>query len=381
MSTHELLEDRLRQALRDGETALTAAPDLAEVSVARGRARVRRRNRLAVAAAAGGVAVVLGVGALVVPHGSSDDEPPAHRGDGTTGAVPAATWVGTLSEGDPPGVAYVGGTTVHLREHVLPFGDEGYVEVDPVGQTVVGTVVLGTRPDGSADAVLIAPDTTTQVVATTPTGGVRGAAVSPDGRFLAADGRVLDLSTSATSRLPRDAVAVTGWIPSGVTYVDRHRREHVWLPGDQPWSLDRLVWFPGHTGAGIALSGRCPLVVTVDGPGDVRESPRRCAAKDVLTVSPDGRWLVTKQLGVVDVADGSTRWLAGGPLAEPAAMSDGSTWSDDAHLVVAVPLPGPDPVDGRGALVRCDVTTGACDRATGPVETAAEHTIKVADAG
>ena len=368
----DVLEERLRQALRDGETSLTADPGLAVVTAARGR-NVLRRRRITTAGVIGAVAAVVAAGALVVPR-HAPTGPPVTGDDDTPASVRPGRWVTSLTAGEPPRTAYVAGTTVHVSGHVVRL--DGYAEVAPVGQSVVGTVLLGRRTGGSVAYLAVGSDGGVRVLATGPAGGVRGAAVSPDGRYLAHGGDVMDLTTlTDVARLPQAAAAVSGWIPSGVVYLDEGQHEWLWAPGGQPQALDRPVWFPGPTSAGIGLSGACPQVMLVDGPDDVSESARRCAAGDVLTVSPDGRWLVTKRLLVVAAGDGSSRWLAGGPLTSPNASSEGTAWEDDTHLLVSVPTAGTAAVDGVETVVRCDVVTGACERATGPLRTSGSHTV------
>jgi hypothetical protein len=374
--SRDVLEERLRQALRDGETSVMASADLAVVTAARGRGVLRRRRLIAAASLAGAVAVVLAVGAVLLPQRSPSGEPPATGSDDAPGSVQGDRWVMSLPTGASPRTAYVAGTTVYLPGHVVRLRQ--YVDVTPIGEAVAGTVVLGRQTEVSSEYLLIGSDGHSRAIAAGTANGATGAAVSPDGRYLAHGRDIMNVSTlSEVAHLPHDAVEVTGWTSAGVAYLDKDQREWLWEPGGQPWRLDHLVWFPGPTSVGVRLSGECPRVVLVHSRDDLTESANRCAAADILTVSPDGRWLLTKDLQVIDARDGSTRWLAHGPLAGPTATSEGTVWEDDTHLLASVPVAGTSSYPGVEALVRCEVSTGVCERATGQIETPGSHSVEL----
>ena len=111
---------------------------------------------------------------------------------------------------------------------------------------------------------------------------------------------------------------------------------------------------------GLTGSDRCTEVVHVFRGLDHDERwGRRCGGPAVVTMSPEGSWLLTGQLGLVDAA----RQLEV-PLAPSTDVGDlpaetAAYCASDDVVLLALPT----------GVVRCDVIDRECERATsGPVE-------------
>lgn len=234
------------------------------------------------------------------------------------------TWVDSLPRGDRPEVPYVVDSTLHLPGPVrVPLPSDG---VEVVGATTRGTMLF-VEGDGY---VWVAPDGRLTPQPESGWDGVQDAAVSPDGRWFARGGDVVDLRDgTVVDVLPEDAAVITGWIRGGVTYATSDGRLFVRPVGGRATRIRPWLRFPG-------------------------------AAPDALTVSPGAGWVVTRDLAVRSVRGRLHGYLAGTPLEPVGPVA--AYWTSRSEVLIAIADTGPD-----GAVVRCDVRALTCERALGRV--------------
>lgn len=324
----DLIEGRLRRALHESESTLLPAPDLAAVTAARGRIVVRRRRAGALAGSVAAVVVIAaGAGLLSRHHDRADLDParPTTTATTTSESVAPGAWARSLPQGAAPDRAYLAGTILHRADgSAIDLADRGYDDAGMVGETVTGVVVLGEkeRPEFHSSYLLVTPSGDVQVLGDGSYAGAREAVVSPDGRYLARDTAVVDLTDmSVVAQIPADAEILIDWTADGIRY----------------WTGDRrLLWRPGS-------------------------APKRAPAADrvrgELTRSPDGRWVVTRRLQLRDLRTGERTWLAGARRSSPAPWAGGglaAAWDDDNHVLLTI----------GSFVVRCTASSGQCERVT-----------------
>jgi hypothetical protein len=257
------------------------------------------------------------------------------------------TWVDSLPEGEPPSVPYAVGSTLRL-----PAGAAVPLEGDDV--EIVGVTHRGTMLFLEGEGhVWVEPDGTVADQPDEQWAGVQDAAVAPSGRWFASGRAIVDLrSGSVVAELPRDAAVITGWTRRGLVYTDRVGREFIKPVRAPGFRIRPYVWFPGRAPVGLTRWHGCWSVVRVNDDDDRSRWQRVCDTAGALTVSPDARWVVTRDLGVRTVRGRLHGHLAGAPLrvvGPPLA----AYWTSKREVLIALP----------GAVVLCDVRDLACERA------------------
>ena len=389
-----LLSETLHSRVDDVESM----PDLTARVLSKGRSARDRRRALGWGAA-GGVVVVALATALLGPGGQQRSNPGPARG-GTPS--PTASSSATVRETSPddalmtyalklpfgPPIALVPrvekrGTAVVVvtADHVVTLpahtGSARHLTTSAEGLLVsaVSEGVVGV-PDPDQALYLIRPDGSLTRLHKGPFDGL---AVDPTGkRFAIAESAGLGApmgtpvhitiaSLSAPGKTvshtePAAATSLLGWTTRGLLMSDASRT-WLWKPGGSstteipdvnyasvmPTDPGRLLVETGQPGAGFCLH-LYTLSSRQMGPG------LTCDVGNGWAVSPDGRRAVAGST-VVDLTSGRT-----GPELMGKLGSYFGPWEDTTHVLTQIS--GPDP---QGHLidfwVRCDVTTGACQRA------------------
>jgi len=309
----------------------------------------RRRRGIAAVAAV----LVLALAALALSlethRGSQSSERP--------GTIAADAWAASLPLGRPAAVPYLAGT-----DAVLPGGSRVAVggAVDQVvglasaGLVVrVGTVTPEGYPSGSRYVLVTGGGEVRDLPIRTRTadGGLE-ALVSPDGRYLAAGHDVLDLADLArVDHLPRAAAYLLWWTPAGILYAADDGRYFLWSAEHGPRPLGA---FPGSFKNGTDIGIKHCSVVKLTRAG--RTTPLSTCIHGVRSVSPSGRWALTRDLHLVEVASGRSRALTPAPLDPLPGAYEKVWWDGESSLVLPI---GP-------RLVRCATATARCERASDP---------------
>jgi hypothetical protein len=384
------LEHRIIAVLdRIASEAGTPPANLTDTVIAQGR-RVKHRR-----AVAGSVLAVICI-AVAVPVAIAF----THRTDSVSRIAGNSTsqWTQRLPQGAAPAVLYAtsGGqpTLVDGSLHVpLPAKRAG-APIARVGSDYL--VFLSPRDrshDNPSDLVLVTPQGRQRRLAH---GDLIGAAVSPDGTRVAwarlsksgGDTEIViaEVSTGkqlATTLIRNYVVGVYGYIDSGLVLRYTPAGEHVLDERVFLWagrSAAAPVLLRNHV-AVVAVSADRQHAVVQAGPvldcarvmdlptGTIHDLP---GCQRPSSIAPAGDYVViTDYVGghdratVVRVANGSKIALQ----VEPGqALGNRGVWEDGTHWIVNV-----DANDATGKpvhyLVRCDVTTGACERAAGPFTT------------
>ena len=327
-----------------------------------GRASVRRRHRLGVAGATASLAVLAGLMVAAVTRGDTQPQPsPTPPTPSTSaGAKPttAGIWAASLPRGNPPEVPYLAGTTV-----VQPDGTR--IEVpgetaQTVGQTVAGLVLLvgSVNADGDpSDSHYVLVRTSGEAedlpISTLSADGTREAVVSPDGRRLAGGGEILDMADlSVVGQVPSEAKLLIAWTPVGIVYLAEGGDFVLWPEGGTPITLRSN---PGEfaTGSDVAIDV-CSNVVRLTADGTITRLSSGCG-RGLWSVSASGRWAITPDLRIIDVATGVARRFSD-RRATVAYRYQNVWWDGDQSVLF--------PADDW--LVRCYVDTATCEQIAGP---------------
>jgi hypothetical protein len=333
-------------------------------SLTLGRHSVRRRRRRVLAGSVAALAVAVVTAGVAVRDGSGAPEPAPSPPTTTpsphpSGTVPSGAWAGSLPRGEAPEVPYLAGTTV-----VLPDGtrvDTRGSGAGVVGLTVAGLVVLvGTEtPEGypfsSHYALVTAAGELRELpVSTLTADGALEAVVSPDGRYFTAGHDVLDMEDlSSVGRVPEEAEYLLSWTPAGILYAVHDGRYFLWSQesGSRP-----LEAYPGRFANGTDIGLKHCSVVRLTSAGTT--TPLSSCIEGVRSVSPAGGWALTRDLRLVEVATGRSRFLAQVPVDPRPSAYDTVWWDGETSLLFPVGV----------HLVRCDTATATCERATDGTE-------------
>lgn len=384
--THDFDED-LRQALHRHAATTPRRPDLARAAIGRARTIQRRRRVTGVVAAAAliALAVPLGIQAGDLASRSSeqpeiadtpgpDDEAPAEQ-------VEVELDLGDLPVGSAPAVPYLDGTT-------LVFDGE---ELD-VGETPNSfNAALGS--DGIVYYVSRVQGRPSELQRFSPTEGAlsslgtveSGPWASADGRYVlwgqrAAGSRevvALDTETGQEYALPVDAGP--GRVPLGVAdgtaYLWSGEQVETWRFGEESASIDpavqdAFVFSPAGTlrsddTPGEGETGRCSTVVDQS----TGEQLWDTCEHTVGGFTSDDRYAWGYSSDRVSISRGYNVVLhaASGDEVlriEPGRRGDifGNRLETDDTLLVLYSQ------GGQVAVVRCTISTGACELATEPVD-------------
>jgi hypothetical protein len=362
---HDELHDLLTRA-----TDAIESPRLGSGALRAAGARRTGRRRSIVVSVGAALAVAAVVAAVTGPLASQRENgnPAAPSTDTAPTAGGLARWVAGLPEGDPPEVPYLKGMTLHLPDGSaveIP-GEDAAI----VGITVKGPVVLveDTRSGQFTSRYLVVHTTTgrhDEIPRSILGGYVQDEVTSPDGRLFIAGSNVIDLQNSnVVAVLPAHAAVLLSWTDAGVQYADKAGRQWLWEPRSEPWQLKEPTWFPSqldptevgnkNDAVGLATSEGCTEVVHVyRGSQHDERWGRRCQGPAAVTMSPEGSWLLTRDLGVVDAVNMTTLPLAT-PTPGELPPDTGAYWTSDSVVLLALPW----------GVVRCDVITRDCERAT-----------------
>ncbi|PUA82720.1 hypothetical protein [Nocardioides currus] len=390
--TDTQIRDRLRGAVDD----TTAPPAFAHVVLTRGRAR--RRRRYAAGALVAAAAIV--AAATVVPAGgplARDGEPASTYDD----ASARLAWARSLPAGPVPGLPFFGDDGLHAGEALVPLPASVNRTVPPRTVRDGWLVVVGQREDELAWAVLAADGALEPLPEETWAGGLGDvrAVVAPDGGRVALGRWMVDLATMAATPVPHvpgsdvqkgyyTQVRMVGFTAEGLVYEAAPFHQGIgttWLLRDDGSTV--RVEPPG--GSHVRDGGPADLALRFDYADDDTDT---CVTTfrlvgsvwtgqgsgclggylgEALAVSDDARWLVTDDLPEVwDLREGRFARVDL-PREVVEGWGDGwmgsLVWEDDDSVL----LPVSDP-DGEGAtdafdqsvqVVRCTLSTGACERA------------------
>lgn len=394
MTTDTQLRARLTTAVVD----TTVPPGLARAALAGGRRRRRRRAAAAVALTA---AVVAG-SALLLPGGGRSADGDRIAEPATVDAAAALAWARSLPEGEAPALPFFGegglwsdGTRydvpAEVDRTVAPRAvDGGWLVATGEGDRPTGLAVLA--PDGSLRDLPVAPASY----------GAEAVEVSGDGRQVAFRDVVVDLTTMEWSTVPHapdseesggyvTEVRMIGWTDSGLVYEGAPFEEGLgttWELRDdgtaQPFREPRGAHVPDGSPADVAVgfdyaaddSDTCVRSYVLDDLMWRGRLPVACMGRylgEALAVSPDRRWLLTDDLPEVwDLEEG--RWgrvdmPAGVGKQQMDAQMGGVVWEGgDSFLLPVSDRWDPAVPIGRSydhdvQVVRCTMSTGACERA------------------
>ncbi|WP_162599691.1 hypothetical protein [Nocardioides solisilvae] len=306
-------------------------------------------------------------------------------------------WARSLPPGPEPRLPAWTGEGLRDGDRVVPVPASVERSMPPVRVGAERWVVLTRAPFGTvAPAILDAGgglDPLPRARGTLRSGiRVPEVHVSPDGARVAYGVLAVDLATGATTELPHVPRELLGWTDEGLVYEgDPFRRGAgtTWLlrPDGSTVRLDGPdddVRALGRGAAGFALSwaygddGACVTVHRLAGAA-WEEEDGSCPGThlgEVLDLSPDGRWLLTDGLPRVwDAQEG--RWASldvpGEAFADTGWRAEVG-WEDAFSFLLPVldrrPETGgyasgedAETVTATVQVVRCTVTTGACERA------------------
>jgi hypothetical protein len=372
VTVDEDFDELLRHRLHAQEPAVSTSSDLAPRLIATGSANLRRRRRKAVGLSALVTAAVVAGSSLLASRLANPEGPPAAgrtpgqnqpSGEGAE-AISAGAWADQLPRGAEPDVAFLAGTILHLANGAAVDleGDAGLI-----GQTVAGVVVLveGTDERGHFVSRYVLVEDDGDVV-DMPVSSLRGGSaqdelVSPDGRYFTSGGPVIDKATGdIVDEMPKEAIVLEYWTPSGITYLARGGAYYLWQLGGTPQRLDGFPGgYPNGTDIGLRRQqGGCTDVVRIDPTGRVTGVGQECLPQ-LFAVSPDGARGLTTTLEVVDTATGTTTRIAEQPISGIDRIG-GTYWEDEDTVLIPIPGTRTD----TGLLVRCDLQNFTCERAT-----------------
>lgn len=395
MTLDTQLRDRLTSAVDD----TTVPPGLARTALAGGRRRRRRRTSGGIALAT--VAVVGGV--LVAPMLAQPDVGPGVA-SGVDLADPVAfDWAAALPEGADPDLPYFAYGTLWSAGQSVALPASVDVSVGP--WTVEGGwIVMVGKAEADLAWALLSPDGGLRELPreTWENGlGMARFEVSPDGRTAATEQWMVDVTTMTATVLPHSPTS-----PDDDTYATQVRPKgftdqglvYEAAPYDEGIGTTWLLR-PDGTTAQVGLPDDTHIP---DGsPGDVSvaydyaaDSSDTCitshrltdgrwvedgsgclgrALGEALSISPDGRWLVTDDLPRVWDLEAGEFGEVDMPrevgASRGAGLVGGIVWESADSFLMPVPdrtsegASGPVDFDQFVHVVRCRMSTEACELA------------------
>lgn len=327
--------------------------------------------------AAAVVAITVGITA-VISHSrdasSTHHDPPVTQ---PSGELSPLEWAQGLPSGASPTLAYILDGTLHQGNITVPVpGDQAEL----IGATASGWLVFQETdnrqglPAQTGYGVLTRTGEFQKLPPDPYQGSVQVQALSPDGTTFATGGALIDLRTfQVVGRTPTDAYFAATWTTRGLLYFDSDNKTWLWNQGTAAVRVDASSFTDVARDAPIAVTDRqsgCGRVTQIRGDGTLKDLYIGCDATTPMTVSPDGRFALTKSLDVVDLNSGEAVGALGIP-AEVAKKSDWFGWweSDHSILFSLEGQPGSrnilgDATGSRPAvIVRCEVASESCQRA------------------
>jgi hypothetical protein len=367
-------------------SAVDAAPEPVAVAAVERKVRTRRRRVTGLAAAVGVMAVAIPSVIVAAHDGTTSANPPTtrstsdHDPDEMVGGIPPPGQLGTLPLGDAPHVPWTFDLT--LRQGADSVQVPGTGNPDLIGKVDGGWFLLVeyylTHPYSfeTRYGILHADGSFMRLpnLSSADRPYVQEATVSPDGSQVAGHA-IVDVHTGdVVATLPKPADYMVGWGQPGIVYdVDYGPKagSWLWLPGREPTRLARHIVDvePGTSRVVTTAPGPCTEVSDLSRDGVLTPLWRGCGSHVTVLISPDGARALTGDLSIVDLDSGAVSTLPlpdNHPHGRYRAIWFRAVWEDSTHLLL--------PVDGRW-LVRCDVTTFACERAAGPLRITTHHDI------
>ena len=88
-----------------------------------------------------------------------------------------------------------------------------------------------------------------------------------------------------------------------------------------------------------------------------------CDGTSLKTVSPGGRWAITADLRLIDLHSGTIAPLDNANVSRMNVWKD-SRWLSEDQVLLTITPPEADGPPTRALLVRCQLPTNTCERAT-----------------
>ena len=308
---------------------------------------------------ASAVAACAVVGTVVLVRGALTNE---------ASSVPSATGqsspidVTSLPQGAPTTLGYIDGVTLHTgdQEIALPGDDAGIQGALPDGWLVI--VERGDASTLSSEYVLVSSRGDLSPLPAPSRSGY-GAAVSPDGASLVYGGTILDAeSLRELGALPQGSAQVAGWNQFGIYVGQANGTDVVADDGSMVTSLDAGVSAVAGDSKRVLINGRDNCVTVVEQSGQpMTELLTGCGPEAPQSISPNGEWVLTRDLTLRSVEGGQAFELG---IAPSSAFAWAAGWEGDSSVVLSVSL---NDEGTQQQLVRCAVSTGSCELAGTPV--------------
>lgn len=378
-----------------------------------------KRGRLIVLVAAAAVAAVAGGGAFAYRQGPRDGsaaagplQPAQSSTPTTTPTAKKPTPVPTTTPRAPTSSAYSGATTIELNVSKLAAGRTPQIPY-LVGREVRGGPGQPVKVPGSG-SILAITKLTTRVLAVVRTGDKSNLLELDDGGIQQQTAGVTSLVSTADQSGAAYAEGTPSWLggmtKGGVVYAqdgsaltvpklevpdkwqvevlayrngtvyfrasDSERgalRLYAWKPSTTKATLVKTVTAPTAVAndAGIAASmslltdgGSCSTITSIQ---DGKQLWRTCE-NQLRGFTPDGRTVIgtpSNGEGYCSDAIAALDARTGQLLRQWKGCFQAAVAEDDQHLlIVAVASGGGGDAGTKSAIIRCDIVTGQCDRAT-----------------
>jgi hypothetical protein len=393
MTDDMMLRSRLASAVDD----TTVPPGLTHAAL--GGGRVRRRRRTAGALALATAAVVAGT--MLLPEGGPKALEEQVASDGVVRTDAALAWARSLPEGPAPALPFFGEGGLWSDGQMYDAPDE--VNYGYAPREVVGGWLVVTGHEEELGLAVMAPDMSLRTLpADTPVEwfGAARVEVSADGRRAAYGSWVVDLETMAVTPVPHQpaspesdgyatSIRMVGFTDEGLVYEGAPFEKGTgtyWLLADDGSSTEVQPpngWLGDGVPADFSIdydyaadnSDTCVTSYALED-GLWSQAGQGCMGRylgEALTVSPDRRWLVTDDMPEVwDLREGAWRTVDmpdGVGRSQMEAQMGGVVWEGEDAFLLPVSdrwdntIPVGEAYVHDVQVVRCTMSTGACERA------------------
>lgn len=363
-----LLTGRMQAEVDDLRASSALLRNVPEAAMA-----AKRRRVAALAGAAITTAVVLGT-TIAATTGSPEPTQLAEPTDTPSSAVPIGSvqparpyaWAGTLPRDLAPRVPFIAAGVLRASgvEYRFRSGSSGSV----VGNVRIGWLVRLDDAGSDTARYVLVPSAWPAPALPRGDNTVFGAAVSPDGFYVAYGGKIVNVMTGrSVFRMPDNVRTVVGWISPGVVYTDSRRDAWLWPPEGTPTRLGvQPGVVPGEGDTLLDSADPCGRVVEVSREAVLTTLYQACDDGDPVALSPHGTVVLTIGGVAVNLLSGD-RTAMPIPLVD-AAERDQVAWEDEHTVVFTVyRVRGGSP--DRVRFVRCATRTGECSLAGGSFRT------------
>lgn len=384
-----LSESVLAERLRQTAESFTPPPGLEatildSVSTSRWHSRSRSIALLAVAAC---VAAALVVGVSIIsgrvqsappadqitptPSPSSSPSPsPSQTKEAAPKGPPVFKWAQGLPRGDDAravfdvgGVLYVGDQTYSIP--AVPKYASAVYAATPEGWLVSWHKCASGPLCGLSVHGLLSPDGSVTEFPY-PRTGAETYAVSPDGESVIFDRWILDTYTGEViADLPKNMGYINAWTPQGVVYFDGGpaNRQWWWQPGREPIQIQEAPDYRSD-GLGIDSTRGCSTVQRLREGGIGQVLMTRCGGDYLSDLSPSGTRAVTESGLIVDVPSGREVGSLNVPDNFASEFYPTSMLWENATNILYVVEDYQATFRVPMVIVRCNVTSGECQRAS-----------------